>query len=195
MSTLYDRQDRIEGLKRDFSVTVIGCGGIGFWVAKFLALSGVEKIYLFDPDVIEEHNLARIDLPHNSIGWNKSEITKKILDQLRPECYVISMPYKFQDHTFADTDWIIDCTDSHSVQLENQSIADKRGCKYVKAGYDGESITVSGRVAEWGEAEDGYRVVPSWVVPASIVASLVVAKVMKYESKELSTQITRLFNY
>jgi len=192
MSNLYDRQDRIKGLNSNMSLTIVGCGGIGFWVAKFAAMSGISKIYLFDPDIIEEHNLARLDLPLKLIGRNKAEITKLIIQQLRPECNVYALPFKFQEHTFGDTDWIIDCTDKHDAQLNNQKIAQKFGKKYMKAGYDGENLSIHNSVAEWGEVEDGYQVIPSWVVPAVIVAALTIAKVMKYTSNEIVTSINNI---
>ena len=53
--SFYDRQESLQ-LKTP-SITVVGAGGIGFWVSKFAAMSGIEKIYIFDPDTIEESNL------------------------------------------------------------------------------------------------------------------------------------------
>lgn len=62
MTQLYDRQKTLN-LNKDISITVVVVGGVGYWVAKFAAMSGIEKIYLYDHDVIEEHNLNRLDLP------------------------------------------------------------------------------------------------------------------------------------
>jgi hypothetical protein len=67
--------------------------------------------------------------------------------------------------------------------------------KYIKSGYDGTHISINDKIAEWGESQDGYRIVPSWAVPAIIVASLTVAKIMKYNTFELGTDISNIFNY
>ena len=193
MSGLYNRQQKLK-LDTDISITIVGCGGIGFWVAKFAAMSGIEKMYLFDPDIIEEHNLNRLDIPYKFIGRNKSDITKLMINSIRPDCTVYAFPYKFSDMHTTDTDWLIDCTDNHESQLENQRIAGSQyGMKYVKAGYDGESFSIHNSVAEWGESEDGYQIVPSWVVPATVVAALTVAKIMKYKSSETITNVENLF--
>ena len=189
---VYDRQETLK-LKSDISITIAGCGGVGYWVAKYAAMSGIEKIFLFDPDVIEEHNLNRLDLPLSVTGRNKAEITKIMINQIRPEALVISMPFILQSHTFTKTDWLVDCTDKSKSQETNQEIAKKFGSRYLKAGYNGEHITVADRVAEWGEAVDGYTIIPSWVVPASVVAAMAVAKIMKYDKMELSTDIKRMF--
>lgn len=192
MSRLYDRQETLN-LNKDISLTIIGCGGVGYWVAKFAAMSGIDKMYLFDFDQIEEHNLNRLDLPASSIGKNKAAITKGMVNFLRPDATVYSMPFKFQEHLYRETDWIVDCTDRADVQEANYKFAKKVGAKYLKVGYNGEHITLSDVVAEWGEATDGYTIIPSWVVPASVVAALAVGKIMKYYNKELSTNLKDLY--
>lgn len=192
MNELYDRQKSLE-LDYTISVSVVGTGGVGYWVAKYLAMSGIEKMYLYDPDVLEETNLNRIDLTIESLGKNKADITRDMINVIRPMASVISFPFKYLKHTAIKTDWIIDCTDKIDSQILNQEIANNLGSKYVKAGYDGTRISISDSVGEWGESAGGYTIVPSWVVPASIVAAMTVAKIMKFNTKELSTDISRMF--
>ena len=190
---MYNRQKTL-GLNINQSITCVGLGGIGYWVAKYLIMSGVEKVNLFDPETIEISNLNRLDIPITCIGMNKCDVAKQMIISLRPECSVISMPFKLQEHTFLKTDWIIDCTDNFSSQVENERISKVFNTKYVKAGYNGEHVSLSNTVASWGDAPDGYTVIPSWIVPASIIASLTVSKVLKYNTKEISTTIEKLFN-
>lgn len=191
---LYNRQKKLS-VKSDQSITVVGCGGIGWWVGKLAALSGIEEIRLFDPDQWEEHNLNRIDIPLKSIGENKASVLRSNIIFLRPDISVYAFPYKFSETMAEKTDWIIDCTDKHESQLKNQEIAVSMGSRYLKAGYDGEDFSIHNSVAEWGESEDGYRVVPSWVVPAVIVASLTIGKVMKYADKEVISNISKLYRF
>jgi len=190
---VYNRQDGL-GLNRNMSITCAGCGGVGFWVAKFAAMSGITNIDLFDPDTIEESNLNRLDLPRKFIGMNKAEVTGKFIKSIRPTVIVHAFPFKLQEHTFNKTDWLVDCTDKYDAQVENQRIADLSHCTYMKAGYDGEQYSINNRVAEWGESEDGYTVTPSWVVPSVVVASLTVAKIMKYNNLEVHRDIKSTFD-
>lgn len=190
---LYDRQETLE-LNVPKKVAVVGCGGIGYWVAKFLAMSGCEHIELFDPDVLEEHNLNRLDIPYRFLGQNKADVTKKAIQSLREELTCYSYPFKFSDLA-SGYDWVIDCTDNGDSQIENQAIAGAMGARYFKAGYDGEGFGIHNTVAEWGESTDGYTIVPSWVVPAVVVAALAVAKVMKYPNKEVISSIPHLFRF
>ena len=190
---LYNRQKTLD-LNIPKKVAVVGCGGIGYWVAKFLAMSGAEHIELYDPDIIEEHNLNRLDIPFRFIGKNKADVTKEAILSIRDEATVFAYPFIFSDLT-DDYDWVIDCTDDGDSQIKNQEIARKIGSKYFKAGYDGEGFGIHDTVAEWGESTDGYTIVPSWVVPAVVVASLAVAKIMKYPDKEVISSIPHLFRF
>lgn len=190
---LYDRQETLD-LKIPKKVAVVGCGGIGYWVAKFLAMSGCDHIELFDPDILEEHNLNRLDIPYRFLGKNKADVTQKAIQSLRDECTVYAYPFIFSDLS-GGYDWVIDCTDDGDSQIVNQEIASKMRAKYFKAGYDGEGFGIHNTVAEWGESTDGYTIVPSWVVPAVVVASLAVAKIMKYPEKECISSIEHLFRF
>ncbi len=189
---LYTRQKTLK-LDTDQSVTIVGCGGIGYWVAKFLAMTGIEKMFVYDMDVIEEHNLNRLDLPERFIGKNKADVVKLVIESLRPECTIYAFPYKFNEDHKTDTDWLIDCTDVLAAQEENQRIANAQNMRYVKAGYDGEDFSINNSVAEWGEAEDGYVTVPSFVVPAVLIAAMTVAKILKYKNAELHSNIKGVF--
>ena len=190
---LYDRQAKLD-LKKNVSITVFGCGGIGYWVAKFAAMSGVETIYLFDDDTLEEHNLNRLDLPLKFLGRNKADILKTVINNLRPDCTVYAMPWRYNESSDTGTVWLIDCTDNYKSQLKNQKLADGFGMNYFKAGYDGEDFSINDRVGEWGDDdEDGYKIVPSWVVPAVLVAAMAVAKIMKYPLSEIHSNILGVF--
>lgn len=190
--SFYDRQELIEGINTKLKVCIVGAGGIGFHVAKLLAMSGVEDMYVFDPDTLEESNLNRLDVTVDFVGKNKADIVKTIVKQLRPDVRIKVFPFPLKDHTFPKgVDWVIDCTDNHASQLENQRMADQNGAKYVKSGYDGERMSINDRVATWdtGDTQDGYRVTPSWAVPAIMAAALVVGKVMKYSGGEMGCHL------
>lgn len=188
---LYDRQETLK-LNTNQSLLIVGIGGIGFWVAKFAVMSGINKIYAFDHDIIEEHNLNRLDLPISFLGENKAEVVKNICIKLRPDITFISMPYKYKGQQ-TNMDWLVDCTDKLKVQEANQQYAKDMDMKYFKAGYDGESFSLHNVVAEWGEIEDdGYTIVPSWVVPAVLIATLAIAKIMKYPEAEIATNLSNI---
>ncbi len=72
-------------------------------------------------------------------------------------------------------------------------MAKLNGAKYCKSGYNGTVISINNSVAQWGDAPDGYTVTSSWCVPAIIIASLTVGKILKYTNKELGYDIEKLY--
>jgi tRNA A37 threonylcarbamoyladenosine dehydratase len=191
---LYDRQKDIS-MNTKIKVAIVGCGGVGYWVAKFLAMSGVNEFHLFDNDVLEVHNLNRLDLPLATLGMNKAEVSKIVIQNIRPDVSVKSIPFKFKSEFLRDkVDMVIDCTDKIASQQDVYAYTKSKGIKYMKVGYDGTHITIANKVAGWGTSEDGYQITPSWVVPAVMVASMAVGSVLKYFGKEISTDINMLYN-
>ena len=192
--SILERQKSLK-INNNQSITVIGAGGVGYWVTKFAAMAGIEKIFVYDPDTFEEHNLNRIDIPYKFLGENKANVIQNIVNVLRPEALIFSFPYKYSKTIASNSDWVVDCTDNYESQLKNQEISKLIGSKYFKAGYDGDKFSINNIVAEWGEAKDGYQITPSWVVPAVIVAAISVAKIMKYYKNETSLSVSELFKY
>ena len=194
----YNRQSTL-GLDTDKVVVIIGAGGIGMNAALQLAMAGVRKMYIFDDDTIESHNLNRLPVPADFIGKNKAETTALFIEQMRPEgdVDITFFPFKFNPDMI-DMDEvtnILDCTDVHEAQLSNQGIADKHDISYFKAGYDGMSISINNRVGEWdtGDTPDGYQITPSYCVPAIVIASLAVHKIVTNSDIEMGCQVDRLF--
>ena len=193
---LYDRQKNME-LVTDLSLTIVGCGGIGFWTALFCAMSGVNEMFLYDPDKIELSNLNRLSLPETFIHKNKAETAMAYIKTIRPYCNIKAFNLMYGSMFAYKCDCVIDCTDSISSQIKNQEISKNLNARYMKLGYDGEHITIANNVARWGDIGDdeaGYITTPSWVVPSVIIAALGVAKVLKYYDKEISCEIKDLYN-
>jgi len=193
----YNRQESL-GLDTDKVVVVIGCGGIGMNAALQLAMAGVRKMYLFDDDTIESHNLNRLPVPASFIGNNKADTTATFIEQMRPKGVEVTFfPFKFNPDLIdiKEVTNILDCTDVHDAQINNQAIADEHNITYFKAGYDGFSISLNNRVGEWdtGETPDGYQITPSYCVPAIVIASMAVHKILTNTDKELGCEVNQLF--
>ena len=188
----YDRQKDIS-MSTDIKAAIVGAGGVGYWVAKFLAMSGVNELIIFDDDILEVHNLNRLDLPLSVCGRNKAAVAKIVIDSIRPDAFVRSVPFKFKPEFLTEhVDIIVDCTDKIESQTAIFAHAKSKNIKYMKVGYDGTHITVSNKIATWGADEGGYQITPSWVVPAVVVASLAVGSILKY-CKEISMDISNIY--
>ena len=195
MVDLYERQREI-GLTLPRSITVAGVGGIGSWVAILAAMSGVDSLYLFDPDILEESNRNRLPFCQGGINRPKVEVVKEYILAIRPDATVVGLQEKLDgillNIQLSVSGYIIDCTDSPRAQYTIYNECKKHGTPYIRAGYDGTRITVTSNVSGWIRTdveEETYQVNPSWVVPAVTVAALAVGKMEKFFDQEVSLDI------
>ncbi len=65
-----------------FDVVVIGAGGLGSPIALSLAKMGVESITIYDPDVVEPHNIPNQLYRVSDIGRLKVEALADIMEEL-----------------------------------------------------------------------------------------------------------------
>ncbi|WP_215508108.1 sulfur carrier protein ThiS adenylyltransferase ThiF [Peptoniphilus sp. EMRHCC_23] len=81
------QRPEINDAVEDFTVAVLGCGGLGSQVAWILARLGVGKLILYDFDVVEASNLNRQNYSVSDIGKKKVQATaEKITDWLPHVC-------------------------------------------------------------------------------------------------------------
>jgi molybdopterin-synthase adenylyltransferase len=74
------------------TIVIVGCGAIGSFVAKFLALAGVGGIRLIDWQVFTNENIHRHLLGADAVGHNKAEELARILSSQFP-----STTFEFRD--------------------------------------------------------------------------------------------------
>ncbi|XP_072180803.1 ubiquitin-like modifier-activating enzyme 5 [Diadema setosum] len=78
---IVDNYERI----RDFSVAVVGVGGVGSVTAEMLTRCGVGKLLLFDYDKVELANMNRLFFQPHQAGMSKVQAAKKTLRNINPD--------------------------------------------------------------------------------------------------------------
>ncbi len=175
---LYDRQKELP-LRKIACLHVVGCGGIGWWVAKLAALSGIPEIHLWDGDEIHPENLNRLDLSPDKIGEKKAEVLLKEIKEIRPNTKIISHDYFLtREHFQSLNGVVIEATDDFSIQNQLETYCKTNDIPIIHIHYNGyNSITLETELAasqEWGEVPDRYAITPSFVVPAVLAAGLAI---------------------
>jgi len=171
---IYDRQKELP-LNIPPSVSVIGVGGVGSWVALDFALVGVKNIVLVDPDKIEASNLNRTPFKLSQVGKHKVQALMELVLERRDDVNIMPLPKAVEklsreEKNIVKDTIVIDCRDT----LEPVAGLPETP---VTGGYDGLNITMmfSPKSEEiWGDEPVRYRTVPSYVVPPQFIASLVV---------------------
>lgn len=171
---LYNRQSTL-GLNTDTGVTLIGCGGVGVWVALSLALAGVERIDLYDGDTLSTHNLNRYPLPMGFVGETKSLALAQWLSVLRPKGnFQARGEFNPEYHAGNTLSWVVCATDSLVSRKMAHQVAIGNGGYYLEVGADGESWSLSPVPPEFStelEEQAGYQVTPVHVGPCMMAGA------------------------
>lgn len=99
------------------TILVIGIGGVGGYVVESLIRSGLSKIIIVDPDVIEETNINRQIIALNStIGKKKVDVMESRIKDINKNIMVIKYDCFFDQNTKNkilnhNIDFIVDCCD------------------------------------------------------------------------------------
>lgn len=170
---LYNRQETMS-LRIPASVTIVGVGGVGSWVAYFFALVGVPVINVIDPDRVEESNRNRTPFHVWHVGDYKADSLVEIVMECREQCVVTPYNKRYEELTPAEktnveSELFFDCRDVVSTLDRDTPIT---------GGYDGSEVTLhvkpDYRKVFSANDQEGYRVTPSYVVPPAFIALCIV---------------------
>ncbi len=136
-----EEQDRI----RRADVGIVGCGGLGTYVSTALALAGIGKLTLMDPDAPDETNLNRqfIYCRHVLSGEEarpKAELMREWILEINPDVEVEAHVGSFDGHSshvFDGCDVMADCLDSVSARMELNDYSIRKGKPLVHGGVEG----------------------------------------------------------
>ena len=105
-------------------IAFFGCGALGSSVAESLARGGVNRLNLFDPDLIKFGNLCRHTLDGSSVGVNKAEALAARLSRANPlstiKGYSVEIPLNSLSdeaiyQVLEEADVFVDCTTSEAA--------------------------------------------------------------------------------
>lgn len=167
-NVIYSRQQTLN-VKVPNNATVVGCGGVGYYVAINLALLGTKRISLIDPDVFEESNMNRLPITEDDLGRYKVEVIRDKLLSIRPNLDVFILPdsitNEFNLHLLKNT-FVFICTDSLESQQVVFQYCKKNNIKFFKIGYDGRHFTITNSDVQVWELDPSsrYQIVPSYAI-------------------------------
>lgn len=108
---------------------IIGCGGIGSWLAPSLCLLvGKENVTLVDGDTLEDKNLNRQLFHPDQIGHNKASALSATYD-----CMCRMEYYSFGSIQHQPSDWLFVCVDNNPARLAALRACDHFGCSAIIA--------------------------------------------------------------
>ena len=136
------------------TVLIVGVGGLGSPVSMYLAASGVGKLILTDPDVVDLTNLQR-QVVHStdSVGMLKVESAAQRLAQLNPGIEVVGLPTALSEAELLEqvqtVDVVVDCTDN----LESRFAVNRVCVQAVKPLVSAAAIRWEGQISVFHPGE------------------------------------------
>ena len=176
--TLYARQALMgDAVVPPESAMVIGVGGVGSYVALFLAMIGTRHIILIDPDTVEESNRNRVMFTEYDVGDYKVEAVASLIQQFRSGVTVVGYNKRVEDvprdqlmAVVPPTTKVFDCRDSISP------LPDYIPKCCITGGYDGTTVTmhVNPDLSKIFQVDEiRYVTTPSYCVPPVFIGAMV----------------------
>ncbi len=190
-------------------VVIIGCGGLGGYIAEILTRLGIGKLTIFDFDIFEEHNLNRQNFSTiENLGKEKVIIVKENLEKINPAIEIIAFTKKFDVQTDFDlinnVDIIVDAVDNPETKLKLADVCKKKNINFVHgavAGMSGQFITNNTLENFYRNSEKGIEKTigtPAFSVSfAATIQSTEVVKLLLNTGNKLNNKflITDLLEY
>jgi len=123
-------------------VAVAGCGGLGGYIAQFLARMGVGTLRLFDPDLFEASNLNRqVFAARETLGKGKAETARRAINGINPStlvtAYKLDVTGEEARRHLAGVDLIADGLDTIKDRARLSSLSRGLGVPMVHATISG----------------------------------------------------------
>lgn len=124
----YDRTELLLGSEnfsklKDYSICIVGVGGVGGACAEALCRCGVGELILIDHDTVDITNINRqLIATHQTVGRAKVTVLKERLLSINPVCNIIPLVEFYSEknkHILFDLnpDFIVDAIDTVSAKI------------------------------------------------------------------------------
>lgn len=121
----------------DTHIAIVGCGGLGDFIASELAMAGVGEFTLIDPDSVETSNLPRlVSAADHHVSRPKVEVTKQHLWRQNPATDVTTVhaPVEDSEEHLYDVDLVVAGVDRISTRQWMNAFAVRHLTPYIDAG-------------------------------------------------------------
>ncbi|XP_077300746.1 ubiquitin-like activating enzyme 5 [Arctopsyche grandis] len=167
---------------RDYTVAVVGVGGVGSVTAEMLTRCGIGKLILFDYDKVELANMNRLFFQPHQAGLNKVEAAADTLRDINPD--VILEPHNYNITTmdnfdkFMNTirtgsktgsavDLVLSCVDNFEARMAINAACNELNQKWFESGVS--ENAVSGHIQFISPGETAcFACAPPLVVASNI---------------------------
>ncbi|PKA55257.1 Ubiquitin-like modifier-activating enzyme 5 [Apostasia shenzhenica] len=114
---------------RDFSVAIVGIGGVGSVAAEMLTRCGIGRLLLYDYDTVELANMNRLFFRPDQVGMMKTDAAAQTLTDINPD--VILESYSLNITTVKGYEVFLESLKRKNSKQDRQSSAGTAGVDLV----------------------------------------------------------------
>lgn len=145
-------------LIRNFSVAVVGIGGVGSVAAEMLTRCGIGRLLLYDYDTVELANMNRLFFRPEQAGMTKTAAAVQTLAEINPdvilESYTINVTtvegfQKFLDSLTCQSkegrttgvDLVLSCVDNYEARMVVNQACNELGQTWMESGVSEDAVS------------------------------------------------------
>jgi len=167
---------------RDYSVAIVGIGGVGSVTAEMLTRCGIGKLILFDYDKVELANMNRLFFRPDQSGMSKVEAAEQTLKDINPDVefetynYDITKIDNFNHFmgritngslTNSTIDLVLSCVDNFEARMAINTACNELGQTWIESGVSENAVSGHIQVLIPGETAC-FACAPPLVVASNI---------------------------
>ncbi|KAL4566683.1 hypothetical protein LXL04_030804 [Taraxacum kok-saghyz] len=153
---IVDNYERI----RDFSVAIVGIGGVGSVAAEMLTRCGIGRLLLYDYDTVELANMNRLFFRPDQVGMTKTDAAVQTLSEINPdvvlesftlnittvqgfETFIGSLKNKYfrKNKEGTGVDLVLSCVDNYEARMVVNQACNELNQTWMESGVSEDAVS------------------------------------------------------
>ncbi|KAL2321681.1 hypothetical protein Fmac_026060 [Flemingia macrophylla] len=145
---------------RDFSVAIVGIGGVGSVAAEMLTRCGIGRLLLYDYDKVELANMNRLFFRPDQVGMTKTDAALQTLSDINPdvvlESYTLNITTVTGFETFMSSlknksfcpdkqgsgvDLVLSCVDNYEARMAVNQACNELSQTWMESGVSEDAVS------------------------------------------------------
>ncbi|KAJ0969200.1 hypothetical protein J5N97_022077 [Dioscorea zingiberensis] len=144
---------------RDFSVAIVGIGGVGSVAAEMLTRCGIGRLLLYDYDTVELANMNRLFFRPDQVGMTKTDAAVQTLSDINPdvvlESYSLNITTVKGFDTFIESlkrksaeegrssgvDLVLSCVDNYEARMVVNQACNELNQTWMESGVSEDAVS------------------------------------------------------
>ncbi|XP_026664753.2 ubiquitin-like modifier-activating enzyme 5 isoform X2 [Phoenix dactylifera] len=145
---------------REFSVAIVGIGGVGSVAAEMLTRCGIGRLLLYDYDTVELANMNRLFFRPDQVGMTKTDAAVQTLSDINPdvvlesyslnittvkgfEIFTESLKFQGSQKSGRSTgvDLVLSCVDNYEARMVVNQACNELGQTWMESGVSEDAVS------------------------------------------------------